>query len=149
MPALSQIVIGPAIHGGPSEPDRPATPFCALLKQRPLLLLALCVGLFHLANAAMLPLMGSALTSRLSNWATVLIATCIVVPQLVVAIIAPWVGRKAQAWGRRPLLLLGFSALAVRGLLFATFADPSVIVVVQLLDGVSAAVLGVMQCGVT
>jgi len=131
-------------HGGPSEPDRPATPFRALLKQRPLLLLALCVGLFHLANAAMLPLMGSALTSRLSNWATVLIATCIVVPQLVVAIIAPWVGRKAQAWGRRPLLLLGFSALAVRGLLFATFADPSVIVVVQLLDGVSAAVLGVM-----
>jgi MFS family permease len=131
-------------HGGPGEPDRPAAPFRTLLRQRPLLLLACCVGLFHLANAAMLPLMGSALTSRLSNWATVLIAVCIVVPQLVVALIAPWIGRKAQAWGRRPLLLLGFSALAVRGLLFASFVDPAVIIAVQLLDGVSAAVLGVM-----
>jgi MFS family permease len=131
-------------HGGPSESDRAATPFRALFRQRSLLVLACCVGLFHLANAAMLPLMGSALTNRLPDWATVLIATCIVVPQLVVALIAPWIGRQAEIRGRRPLLLLGFAALAVRGLLFATFIDPAMIVVVQLLDGVSAAVLGVM-----
>ncbi len=131
-------------HGGPAAPDRAATPFRALFRQRPLILLACCVALFHLANAAMLPLMGSALTSRLSEWATVLIATCIVVPQLVVALIAPWVGRQAQIRGRRPLLILGFSALAIRGLLFAVFTDPTMVVAVQLLDGISAAVLGVM-----
>jgi MFS family permease len=131
-------------HGGPSAPGRTATPFRALFRQHSLILLACCVGLFHLANAAMLPLMGSALTSRLSEWATVLIATCIVVPQLVVALIAPWVGRQAQIRGRRPLLLLGFSALAIRGLLFAIFTDPTMVVAVQLLDGISAAVLGVM-----
>jgi predicted MFS family arabinose efflux permease len=131
-------------HGGPSEPSLPAAPFRALLRQRTLLILAGCVALFHLANAAMLPLMGSVLTSRFPDWTTVLIATCIVVPQLVVALIAPWVGRQAQLWGRRPLLLLGFTALALRGMLFATFVDPTVIVVVQLLDGISAAVLGVM-----
>jgi predicted MFS family arabinose efflux permease len=131
-------------HGGPSEPDRAATPFRALLRHRSLLVLACCVGLFHLANAAMLPLMASALTNRLPDWATVLIAVCIVVPQLVVALIAPWIGRQAQIRGRRPLLILGFAALAIRGLLFATFIDPAMIVVIQLLDGVSAAVLGVM-----
>jgi len=131
-------------HGGPNEPERAATPFRALFRQRSLLILAGCVGLFHLANASMLPLMGSALTSRLPDWATVLIATCIVVPQLVVALIAPWIGRQAEIRGRRPLLLLGFTALAIRGLMFATFADPAVVVFVQLLDGVSAAVLGVM-----
>jgi MFS family permease len=131
-------------HGGPSEPGGAATPFRALLHQRSLLVLAGCVALFHLANAAMLPLMGSVLTSRLTDWATVLIATCIVVPQLIVALIAPWVGRQAHLRGRRPLLLLGFTALALRGMLFASFADPGVIVAVQLLDGISAAVLGVM-----
>jgi predicted MFS family arabinose efflux permease len=137
--------INPArAHGASNDPDQPATPFRVLLQQRSLLLLACCVGLFHLANAAMLPLMASALTSRLSDWATVVIAICIVVPQLVVALIAPWVGRQAQIRGRRPLLLLGFTALAIRGLLFATFSNPTIIVVVQLLDGVSAAVLGVM-----
>jgi MFS family permease len=131
-------------HGGPSKADQPPAPLFALLRQRPLLMLVCCVGLFHLANAAMLPLMGSTLTSRLTDWATVLIAVCIVVPQLVVAVIAPWVGRQAQIRGRRPLLLLGFTALVARGLLFASFADPSVIVAVQFLDGISAAVLGVM-----
>ena len=71
--------------------------------------------LFHLANAAMLPLMGSVLTMRSSEWATVLIAACIVVPQIVVAVISPGSGRQARVWGRRPLLLLGFAALSIRG----------------------------------
>jgi MFS family permease len=115
-----------------------------LVGNRPLLILAACVLLFHLANAAMLPLMGSIVTTRSSDWATVLIAACIVVPQAVVAAFSPWVGRQAQQWGRRPLLLLGFAALPVRGLLFALVSDPYVLVAVQLLDGISGAVLGVM-----
>jgi predicted MFS family arabinose efflux permease len=121
-----------------------ATKFADLLRQRPLLILAGCVMLFHLANSAMLPLMGSVVTMRSSQWATVLIAACIVVPQLVVAALSPWVGRHAQIWGRRPLLLLGFAALPLRGILFATVKDPSLLVVVQLLDGVTASVFGVL-----
>jgi MFS family permease len=74
----------------------------------------------------------------------VLIAACIVVPQCVVAALSPWVGRQAQSWGRRPLLLIGFAALPVRGVLFATVTDPNLLVAVQLLDGVTASVLGVM-----
>jgi predicted MFS family arabinose efflux permease len=73
-----------------------------------------------------------------------MIAACIVVPQLVVAFISPWVGRRAQQWGRRPLLLVGFAALPVRGVLFAIVPEPNLLVVVQLLDGISAAMLGVM-----
>jgi predicted MFS family arabinose efflux permease len=57
---------------------------------------------------------------------------------------APSVGRKAQQWGRRPLLLIGFGALAVRGVLFATVHDPFLLVAVQLFDGVTAAVFSVM-----
>jgi len=115
-----------------------------LAGNRPLLILAACALLFHLANAAMLPLMGSLLTTRSSDWATVLIAACIVVPQLVVAAFSPWVGRQAQQWGRRPLLLLGFAALPLRGVLFGAVTDPFLLVGVQLLDGISAAMLGVL-----
>ncbi len=116
----------------------------SLLGNRPLVILAACALLFHLANAAMLPLMGSLLTTRSSDLATALIAACIVVPQLVVAAFAPWVGRHAEQWGRRPLLLLGFAALPLRGVLFATVTDPFLLVAVQLLDGISAAALGVL-----
>ncbi len=133
-------------HGAPPRrrENRPPPKFADLLRQRPLLILAGCVMLFHLANSAMLPLMGSVVTMRSSQWATVLIAACIVVPQLVVAALSPWVGRRAESWGRRPLLLLGFAALPIRGILFATVKDPNLLVAVQLLDGLTASVFGVM-----
>jgi MFS family permease len=57
---------------------------------------------------------------------------------------SPSVGRKAQQWGRRPLLLIGFSALVIRGVLFATVTDPYALVAVQFFDGVTAAVFGVL-----
>src|SRR6202023_4397007 len=62
----------------------------------------------------------------------------------IVALLAPSVGRKAQQWGRRPLLLAGFAALAVRGVLFATVRDPYLLVAVQVFDGITAAVFSVM-----
>jgi MFS family permease len=133
-------------HGGsPRQREKkPSAALADLLHQRGLLVLAGCVMLFHLANAAMLPLMASVVTTRSSQWATVLIAACIVVPQLLVAALSPWVGRRAQSWGRRPLLLVGFAALPIRGILFAFVKDPNVLVAVQLLDGVTASVFGVM-----
>src|SRR5580698_2872217 len=107
-------------HGGIVQPpaERPPTDFRHLFGNRPLLILAGCVMLFHLANAAMLPLVGSILTTRSNNWATVLIAACIVAPQIVVALFSPWVGRMAGVWGRRPLLLIAFGVLPIRGVLF-------------------------------
>jgi predicted MFS family arabinose efflux permease len=125
-------------------PDTKATSVLNLMRQRPLLIFAGAVLLLQLANAAMLPLMAGAVTTRSPQWAPVLIAACIIVPQAIVALTAPSVGRKAQQWGRRPLLLLGFGALAIRGLLFATVTDPYLLVAVQVFDGITAAVFSVM-----
>ncbi|VFU08581.1 MFS transporter [Methylocella tundrae] len=116
----------------------------SLLADRTLVIFAGCVMLFQFANAAMLPLAASMLTLRSSQAATILVATAIVVPQFIVAALSPWVGRRAELWGRRPLLILGFGALAVRGALFVVVIDPHLLVAVQLLDGISAAVLGVL-----
>jgi predicted MFS family arabinose efflux permease len=133
-------------HGAlPRRADaKPPTRPGALMNNRPLLIFAGCLLLFHLANSAMLPLIGSVVTMRSTHWATVIIAACIVVPQLVVASLSPWVGTWAQIWGRRPLLLIGFAALPIRGLLFATVSDPSLLLAVQILDGVTAAVFAVL-----
>ena len=125
-------------------PDEKATSVFTLIRQPPLLIFAGSILLLQLANAAMLPLMASAVTTRSAQWAPVLIAACIIVPQAIVALASPSVGRKAQEWGRRPLLLLGFGALAIRGVLFATVTDPYVLVAVQVFDGITAAVFAVM-----
>src|SRR5262249_26705934 len=91
---------------------------------KPLLIFGGCLVLFNLANGAMLPLMASVVTMRSREWATVLIAACIVAPQLLVAVLSPWVGRQAEKWGRWPLLLAGFGALAIRGAFFIFVTSP-------------------------
>ena len=54
-----------------------------------LLVFAAAVVLFQLSNAAMLPIMAGSLTARAPEWATAVIAICILAPQFVVAAIAP------------------------------------------------------------
>jgi MFS family permease len=103
-----------------------------------------CLMLFHMANAAMLPLTASVVTMRSSDSAAPLVAACILVPQVVVAALAPWVGHQAVRLGRRPLLLIGFGALSFRGVLLALVSSPYTLVAVQVLDGVSATVLAVL-----
>jgi len=128
---------------GSGEPKREGA-LRALLTNRALMCFGGCMTLFFLANAAMLPLVGSMLTLRASETATALIAACIVVPQVVLALSGPAVGRAAERWGRRPLLLIGFAALPIRGLLFAYTDSPELLVAIQVFDGISAAVFGVM-----
>jgi MFS family permease len=92
----------------------------------------------------MLPLAGERLAYRNGTSAAFIISALIILPQIVVALSAPRVGQLAQSWGRRPLLLIGFSALAVRALLFAVTDDPPLLICIQLLDGVSGSTLGVL-----
>jgi MFS family permease len=117
----------------------------ALLTSRRVLAFAGCVALFHLSNAALLPLVGSELARGAGDMANLLIAACIVLPQAVVVLISPWVGRTADRTGHRLVLTLGFAALPLRALLLSTVTDgPLMLVAIQTIDGLSAAVLGVM-----
>jgi len=125
--------------------DRPArTDRTSLWKSPGLLVLAVCLFLFQLSNASVLPLAGEYLISQGESRSSLIVSALIVLPQIVVAALAPWVGREANNWGRRPLLLIGFGALPVRGLLFALIPEPQALLAFQLLDGVSGAVIGVL-----
>ena len=129
-------------HEGPSRPPR--VPLRSLWKIRGLLIFAGCVFLFQMANASMLPLAGEAFAYSKEALSSLIVSTLIIVPQVIVAIMAPWAGRRANIWGRRPLLLVGFVALPIRALIFAWTTDPMILIVAQLLDGVSGAMLGVL-----
>jgi predicted MFS family arabinose efflux permease len=132
--------------GRTSEPGSAASTvgFRGLLCNRRLLIFAGCLVLFQLANAAMLPIMGSILTMRSGESAAMIVAACMVVPQFIVAGFAPWIGRQAQLRGRRPLLVVCFVALALRAVSFAFVTNPYLIVVLQVFDGVSAVILGIV-----
>ena len=89
----------------------------------------------------MLPLAAGALTKRAGSESSLLIAACIVLPQLMVALLSPSLGALAESHGRRTVLLLGFCALPLRGVLFAAVTDPLLVVLVQVLDGIAARML--------
>jgi len=104
---------------------------------------AVAAVLFQLANAALLPLALNGLTHK-GDAPGFLVSATIVVPQIITALIAPWAGTLAQRIGRRPVLVVGFAAVPLRALLFAVLPGALPLTVVQALDGVSAAVFGLM-----
>ena len=131
---------------GPRRSARTAIrPFWRVLRDRRLVIFCGCVGLFQFANAAMLPVAASQVTERVGTLSTLLIAGGMIGPQLLTALLSPQAGRAAERWGRRPLLLIGFGAVPVRSLLFATVESPHIFLLIQLVDGIGAAVFGVLM----
>jgi len=144
--ALSRIrpgEIGPA-QTPRSDPAALVHALGGLAREKSFRRFLFCLAMFHLANAAMLPLAASMVTLRSSQAATIMVAASILIPQFVMAALSQRVGREARQWGRRPLLLLGFTALALRGLAFSLTGEPVLLAMFQALDGVSAAILAVV-----
>jgi predicted MFS family arabinose efflux permease len=117
----------------------------ALLEDRPLLIFLACAVLFHFANAAMLPLLGEMLAQGKGRSSMLFMSACVVTTQLVVTLLASWSGRKAGSWGRKPLLLIAFGVLPVRAVLYTLTRLPVALVAIQILDGVAAAIFGVVS----
>jgi MFS family permease len=118
------------------------TGLAILLTCRPLLIFALCVMLFHLANAAMLPLVGQKLALQDKNLGTSLMSACIVAAQLVMVPMAMLVGARADRWGHKRFFLAALAILPVRAALYTASDHPAWLVGVQLLDGIGAGVFG-------
>jgi MFS family permease len=99
---------------------------------------------FHLANAAMLPLVGQVLALQNADVGTALMATCIVAAQVVMVPVAYLAGAKADSWGRKPIFVVGFAVLTARGFLYTVSDNSYWLVGVQVLDGVGAGIFGAL-----
>jgi MFS family permease len=104
----------------------------------------LALLLFHIGNASLVPLATARVGYEHVDGSMLVTAGAVLVPQVVAALIATRIAREADTRGRRPLLLVGLGAVALRALLFAMVSSPWVLLPIQLLDGLSAAIIGVM-----
>ncbi len=98
-----------------------ASGFRVLLECRPLLLLAGALLIFHLGNAAMLPLYGLAVVAQHQSDPTAFVAITIVVAQTVMIVVSLVAMRMADSRGYWLVLLVSFLALPVRGVIAAKF----------------------------
>ncbi len=136
---------GTAEHGGKNQPISVRE----LLKDRRILIFALAAVLFASGNAAMMPAVAQKVTdSHLINPA-VCISSCIIVAQLTMVPTALFASRFAGIWGRKPVFLLGFSLLPLRGVLFAITGNPYLLIAIEILDGLSGGIFGVTWVLVT
>jgi MFS family permease len=109
-----------------------------LLECKPLLILAAALALFHLGNAAMLPLYGLAVVSEKHSDAASFVAMTIVVAQAVMILASLVAMRMARKEGLWLVLLISFLALPVRGLVAASIIEGWGVFPVQALDGIGA-----------
>jgi len=150
---LTLLIIRPAeidynvARGSKSEDEgdgKPAT-LRELLKDRPLLIFLVCCVIFHFANAAMLPLLGEMLSKGKGKSSMMFMSACVVTTQLVITLIASVSGRLAGSRGRKTILLVGFAALPIRGVLYTLTHNIYLLVGIQVLDGVGAGIFGVVS----
>jgi predicted MFS family arabinose efflux permease len=136
---------GRARGAGDSKDTQRADGIAVLFRDRALLLFLACAFLFHLANAAMLPELGELLAMGKPKVAASFMAACIIVTQMVIALTASRVGAQAAAKGRKPLLLVGFGVLPLRGLLYTLTHVTAVLVAIQILDGVANTIFTIVS----
>ncbi len=120
------------------------TSFREVLAKPIFIVFATAVVLFHVANAAMLPLVGEELPHQSGQSSSIYMSACIVMSQLVMIPVALASGRLADYIGRKPIFLVGFLALIARGLLFALSKNPNYLVGVEALDGIGTGISGVL-----
>jgi predicted MFS family arabinose efflux permease len=116
-----------------------------LFRDRPLVIFLVCAVMFHFANAAMLPLLGEQLAKGRGRSSMLFMSACVVTTQLVITLIASSAGRKAGTLGRKPLLLIAFGVLPIRGVLYTLTSNTVLLVTIQTLDGVGAGIFGVVS----
>lgn len=123
---------------------RRPSPWSTLLASRPLMVFAVTGALFHMANGPMLALVAQKLALGNPGQGIMFTAACAVAAQTVMVPAAALAGARADAWGRKPLFLAAFVALALRGSLYTLSDNPVWLIGVQLLDGVGAGLIGAL-----
>jgi MFS family permease len=118
-----------------------------LLHSGPLFVLGATLTLFHLGNAAMLPLLGQAVVAHGAGNPSAFTGATIVVAQITMIPASLLAARLAETRGYWLVFLVALVALPVRGVTASLVSGPWGLAPVQILDGVGAGVLGVAVPG--
>jgi MFS family permease len=136
-----------AARGLSEQEGKPASGFSVLVTSTPLIILGLTAMIFHLGNAAMLPLLGQALVARGAGDPSAFTGATVVVAQLTMIAMALIAAKLAEQRGYWIVFLIALLALPIRGAVAALVTGPIGLVPVQVLDGVGAGMLGVAVPG--
>jgi MFS family permease len=135
-----------AARGATGKAGEKIQGFSELLRNKPLIVLAVTLLLFHLGNGAMLPLLGQEMAAQGADPSAYTSATIIVaqIAMIPMALFAAWLAHRRGYW---LVFVLALVALPLRGAIAALVTGPIGLGPVQILDGVGAGLLGVAVPG--
>lgn len=120
-----------------------------LLMNKGLVILAVTVVFFHLANAAMLPLLSQSMVANGSierpGWYT---AMTVIIAQITMIPMALYAAHISEKKGYSAIFIIALVALPIRGLLAGLIPHPAIVIPVQILDGIAAGLMGVAVPGI-
>jgi MFS family permease len=92
----------------------------------------------------MLPLISENLATSKAALGSILLSELIIGPQIIVALLSPWIGYFSEIIGRKPLLVAAMGVEALRAGLFAFMTSNPAIITVQMLDGITGSIINVL-----
>jgi predicted MFS family arabinose efflux permease len=104
---------------------------------------AVAAILYTFANASMLPLMVQLISRQSSSAAAVQLPSSLLLTEFVMIPVCFFASKQARM-GRRPLLILSYAFLVLRGVGFTFIKTPAMLVAMQILDGISAGIFGLV-----
>jgi MFS family permease len=117
--------------------------FASLLKSRTSVFFTIAALLYTFADASMLPLMVQRIASTGSKSSNVHVPIALFLTELVMIPVC-YIAAKRAHLGRKPLLVISYAFLFIRGVSFSLTSDPNMLVGLQILDGISAGIFGLM-----
>ena len=121
--------------------NQPQVKWGTILRDRSVRFLLIAVGLFHLANAPILPV--TALYIKQLGGTSELATFTVLSAQLVMVPVAWATGRLCDSWGRKPIMAVAFWVLPLRILSYTLAHNPHMVVFLQALDGIGAGIYSV------
>lgn len=119
-----------------------------LTRNAPLMTTGITLLLFHLANAALLPMLSMRVAASPGGMNPgVYAAATVIISQAVMIPVALWTAARAETLGYQRLIMLALLLLPLRAVLAASFTNPWMMIPVQVLDGIAAGTLGVAVPG--
>ncbi len=116
-----------------------------IFKLNSILFFYCAVIVFHIANAAQLPLVGQELAKINPDSDSIFMASCIVIAQAIMIIVAFSLGFFIKKVNRKPIFLFGFLTVILRAVLFSITDNSYYLLAIQVLDGIGAGIFGVIS----
>ncbi|MBA2368721.1 MAG: MFS transporter [Candidatus Protochlamydia sp.] len=126
----------------PKDKDAKPLPLSMLFKRKAILIFNFCMILYYMANGAQMSLVGQILANKDPVHSALYISACMIIAEITMIGVAYTMSRIVNHFNRKTFFLTAILILPVRAFLYTLVESPQYLLLIQILDGIAAGILG-------